>query len=255
MNSFKYAINKILNVKKLILTTFICLVITELLLVVFKLLFNVWYPIVCESETFINICNFIDDHLVLRYINACILYTFNGVLIFLIYTNKRKYENKKFLLIYSIILVLVSIIKYNFNIIGMIFETTLIIYCIYLNIKNNNFKFYRKRKNLINVLFPILFYLFINIWQLNISFIHGIDELYCYLPVLVVNIIMLDYYFLLFIIWFGGITMSAFGFGWIFGKTDTELLAIKEQELAKENPDSKLIEAIDKELARRKEQK
>lgn len=177
------------------------------------------------------------------------------MLIFLIYTNKRKYENKKFLLIYSIILVLVSIIKYNFNIIGMIFETALIIYCIYLNIKNNNFKFYRKRKDLINVLFPILFYLFINIWQMNISFIHGIDELYCYLPVLIVNIIMLDYYFLLFIIWFGGITMSAFGFGWIFGKTDTELLAIKEQELTKENPDSKLIEAIDKELAKRKEQK
>ena len=87
------------------------------------------------------------------------------------------------------------------------------------------------------------------------GFIRGMTEVFSTLPSLLVNIIQLDYYFLLIIIWFGGIVMGASGFGWLWGKSETELLVIKEQELAKENPDSKLIEAIDKELAKRKEQK
>lgn len=42
--------------------------------------------------------------------------------------------------------------------------------------------------------------------------------------------------------------MGLFSGGWLFGKTDVELKALKEQELKKKNPDKKIIEAIDKRL-------
>ena len=49
--------------------------------------------------------------------------------------------------------------------------------------------------------------------------------------------------------------MGILSYGWFFGKSETELLAIKKEELAKEKPDMKLVEDIDKELKRREEEK
>ena len=43
--------------------------------------------------------------------------------------------------------------------------------------------------------------------------------------------------------------MGIFSGGWWWGKSITELKAMKEKELAKENPDAKLIAEIDKAIA------
>ena len=45
--------------------------------------------------------------------------------------------------------------------------------------------------------------------------------------------------------------MGNWGIGWWWGKSTTELEAIKAAELKKANPDAKLIADIDKELERR----
>ncbi len=42
--------------------------------------------------------------------------------------------------------------------------------------------------------------------------------------------------------------MGLCGIGWLWCKTETELKAIKEQELAKAEPDKKLIDEIDRAL-------
>jgi hypothetical protein len=47
--------------------------------------------------------------------------------------------------------------------------------------------------------------------------------------------------------------MGISGFGWWWGKSTTELKAIKEAELAKSNPDTKILADIEKELAKRNE--
>lgn len=50
--------------------------------------------------------------------------------------------------------------------------------------------------------------------------------------------------------------MGIFG-GWFFGKSETELLALKEEELKKENPDQEKIKQIDARLEelKKKEEK
>ena len=44
--------------------------------------------------------------------------------------------------------------------------------------------------------------------------------------------------------------MGFMGVGFLWGKSDTELLEIKEKELKKEFPNKSLIEKIDKRLAK-----
>ena len=58
----KKFINKILNVPKLILTIWIILWVILILLLVLKFCFGIWYPIISDNKTFIDICNFIDEN-------------------------------------------------------------------------------------------------------------------------------------------------------------------------------------------------
>lgn len=45
--------------------------------------------------------------------------------------------------------------------------------------------------------------------------------------------------------------MGLSSWGWFFGKSVTELKALREMELGKENPDKKLIAKIDEAIAKK----
>ena len=88
---------------------------------------------------------------------------------------------------------------------------------------------------------------------MNIMFVRGIKEVLTTLPILIFLVLQIDYYIYTFINLIGVNYFMGFGgLGWFWGKSETELLALKETELKKENPDSKLIADIDKELEKRK---
>lgn len=238
----KNFILKIVNLPKLIKRLWIILWLSLFILVAMKLCFNIWYPIIVENAFIINICNFIDDNKIIKIILYLVFYILNGFLILLIYT-KQKRINKITLIVYFISLIIGYFLKNYSNILGIVYEILIIIYASIYNLKNKTFK--QKYKN---VFFPIIIYFLINIWQLNIFFIRGIENILTNIPSLINLVLQIDYYIFLLITWIGVSYMGVLGFGWLWGKSETELLALKEEELKKEKPDEKLIEQIDKKL-------
>ena len=71
------AINKIVDLPKLVKTIWIILWITLLMFLGLKLCFNIWYPIVVRSQTFIKVCDFIDNNLWLEFIIGLMCYLLN----------------------------------------------------------------------------------------------------------------------------------------------------------------------------------
>lgn len=240
----KNFILKIVNLPKLIKRLWIILLASLFILVAMKLCFNTWYPIIVENDFIINICNFIDDNKIIKYIIAIILYLFNVNIIILISTIQKRYINKLIFIIINLIFIFVFTTKSINSLIGSINEFICLILCSFI-INNYNKTFKQKYKN---VLFPIIIYLLINIWQLNILFIRDIKNILTDMPTLISLILQIDYYIFLLITWIGVSYMGIWGVGWLWGKTETELLALKEEELKKEKPDEKLIEQIDKKL-------
>ena len=117
-----------------------------------------------------------------------------------------------------------------------------------------------KQKNFIktwqNIAMPIIVYLVINVWQLSIYLVRDInlDELKNY-SALIGLVLMFDYYIFIIILWIGGSYMSWWSAGWLFGKTTTELRALREIELGKEKPDTKLIAKIDEAIAKKENER
>lgn len=241
----KKFINKILDVPKLIFRLWIILWLCLIILLIMKFCFGIWYPIVVKNESFMNICNFIDENKWLSLIVMGIFYVLNINIITLLCTNKKKYDNWLMLIIANIIIIGNYVVKYFNSIIGNIIEILMIITYIVINIKQNNFK-----NKLINILLPLIFYGLLNLWQLTIYFVRGLDlnALNTY-PSLIYIILQLDYYIFTIINWIGVSFMGLLGMGWLWSKDITVLKAEKEKELAKKNPDTKLIEKIDERIA------
>lgn len=239
----KNFILKIVNLPKLIKRLWIILWLSLFILVAMKLCFNVWYPIIVENDFIINICNFIDDNKIIKILLYLVFYILNCNIIFLTSTIQKKYNNKLLAIILNVIFVIVYLIKFTYNTIGSILEIiTIIILPIIYNVlsKKINIK--------ISILLPIIIYILLNLWQLNILFVRNINNILTDIPTLISLILQIDYYIFLLITWIGVSYMGAWGIGWLWGKTETELLALKEEELKKEKPDEKLIEQIDKKL-------
>lgn len=253
----KIKIDKLLNVPKLIHRLWICLWVIELIMMIGKFCFNYWYPIICEFEWFINLCNFLDNNNYVRLSIYILLYILNLNIWYL--TNTKRMRIKKILPFILINLLIISnfFIKNHNNLIGFIIEILiLVILPILYNIKNNTFKVYRKNifvKNIINILLPIIIYILLNIWQANIMFIRDVDIILTNSSSLVALILQGDYYIFTIITWMGvNYYMGILGAGWWWHRPTTELEAMKAEELLKSNPDLKLIADIDHELEKRK---
>lgn len=238
---------KLFDTKKLVFRIWICLWIILIMMVIFKFCFNIWYPIVEDNKYILAISRFIDDNWVVKTIIMYVFYVFNIFIVINTTTNKRKFE----LNIYNVstlsLFIIAYIIKNINNLLGVILESLIFITIIpFYNFRKNNFKI-----KIINLLLPIVLYILLNLWQSNIVFIRGIDEVINNLPTFIWFALQIDYYIFLIITWIGVSFMGLVGLGWWWGKSITELKAMKEKELAKENPDTELIAEIDKAIVKK----
>jgi len=218
-----------------------------ILLLILKFCFNLWYPVVSENETFINICNFIDEHKIVHDILLYSFYMFNFYFCYLTARGLSKLSKRYFIIIILLIALGISLLKQFNMVIGLIVEIILLVILpIILNIKTKRYE-----RNIKNILIPICYYALVNFWQLLIYLVRGItNEVLLNMPTLIYLILQIDYYIFIIITWIGVIYMFG-GVGWLFGKTITELRALKEKELNKKNPDTKLIAEIE-EVIRKK---
>ena len=240
------AINKIVDLPKLVKTTWIILWITLLMFLGLKLCFNIWYPIVVRSQTFIYVCDFIDNNLWLQFIIGLISYLFNINIWFLTVIKSKKYDNLKNFIILNILILIVYTTKFFNNTLGGLLEFIyLLIIPTIINIKKNNFK-----NKYINLFFAIFIYVIITIWQANILFVRGLENVITTYSSVIYYVLQIDFYIFTIILWIGVSFMGFMGGGFLWGKSETELLEIKEKELKKEFPNKSLIEKIDKRLAK-----
>ena len=236
---------KLFDTKKLVFRIWICLWIILAIMVIFKFCFNIWYPIVEDNKYILAISRFIYDNWVVKTIIMYGFYILNINLWILISILSKKYSNKKILILIQFLMIIGFTIKNFNNTYGCIFELLyLVIIPIIINLKRNINK-------LFSIIFPIVIYLMINIWQLNIGFIRGIDNVITNLPFIISFYLQIDYYIFILNTWIGVSFMGLWGGGWLWGKSLTELKAMKEKELAKENPDAELIAEIDKAIAKK----
>lgn len=241
----KKFIDKILDMPKLIRRLWLLLWILLVILLVMKFCFGIWYPVVSNNEVFINVCEFIDNNRIVLIIITGILYIFNGHLIYLTCTSNRKYKRWYFALILTIVLVIMFPIKYFNNSLGLVLEVLYIIFTIIYNIRNKVFG-----KKIIDILFPIVYYILINLWEFTILITRGTSSLVLTdLPSLVILILQLDYYIFLTITWIGVSFMGFAGFGWFWSKDITVLKAEREKELKKVKPNMKKVESLDTKIA------
>ena len=90
------------------------------------------------------------------------------------------------------------------------------------------------------------------LWQCNMLFIRNINEIIIDLSTLVAYILQIDYYIFLIITWIGVIYfMGSYGL-WFWGKSLTQLEAMKQKELNKSKPNMELVKQIDEAIAKKK---
>lgn len=236
-------LEKILDVPKLILRIWLILWFILFILLGFKFCFNIWYPIVVENETFITICSFIDNHIILKTGIYFALYVFSVNFIYLSSINELKYKNKINLLIMNVLFLVVCFIKNKYFLLGNLLEIT---YTIILPILFN--LLFTKKPKWFSIVFPIALYILVNLWQLNIYLIRDFKDVMSNLPTLIGLVMQIDYYIFLSITWIGAYFMGILSFGWLWGKSESELKTLRRQELNKKCPDNVLIAKIDKRL-------
>ena len=249
LKAFKEFVNKIVDLKQLVFRLWLSLWIVLFILLFMKYCFGVWYPIVVENEIFIKICDFIDDNKIVSLIITGIFYLASANLICLTNMGKKTYHNKIETILFETIILVTYIIKIFSNNIGMIIE---VLYCVLLtiliNLKQKNFK-----KKILNILTPIFIYVILNLWQMNILLVRDLPFNIIGLPILIQITLQLDYYVFLIISWIGVSFMGLMSIGWFFGKSITDLEAMKKEEIAKSKPDLKLIADIDEAIRKKKE--
>lgn len=228
-------INKLLDVPKLIRRLWVILWIVEILLIVMKFCFNIWYPIIIENENIIKISNFVDNSRFLQILFQLIFYIINFNLVYLIATKRKFYSKIYEPLVLNILIIANFFIKDYSNSLGLILEFVLLI--LLPIIKNKK------------VLFPIIINVLIMLWQLNMLFIRGIDDLLKEMPFILSLTLQLDYYIFLIITWIGvNFYMSTWGV-WFWSEKVTKYEAKKEAELKKAEPDMEYVEYLDEKIA------
>lgn len=245
-------IEQLVDVPKLVLRIWAMLWIVLIILVIFKLCFNIWYPIVVDSSWFTRVCAVVEDTKLVRNVIIGVFYMLSANIIFLTSIRSMKYSSKKSFIIFNCLFLTTDIIKYFNNTLGAIIELSfLIVIPIIINLKHK-----RCKNKLLCVLLPILVYIAFNLWQLNMLFIRNINEILSSAHILIFLVIQLDYYIFLIITWIGVNYFMGFGsVGWFFGKSDTELKAMKKAEYKRDEPNFDLIREIDEELQRRQDAK
>ena len=252
-------INKFVDLPKLVRRVWLILWAILGILLIMKYCFNIWYPIIVNNDILIEIGVFLDNthilsipglSIVLKVANmiAEIFYCFNVIIAYLICLKKKKL-NIKYIIILVSISIIVCIIK-EIIAIGFICEfILLIIIPTIINIKENTF-----HNKALNILFALIVNAICFLWQLSILLIRNINDVLTTAPSIIAIIMQLDYYIFLIIFYIGVCHMGIWGI-WLFGKSLTELKAMKAEEEKKENPDKDYIAELEMAIANKKEDK
>ena len=242
MDKLKELINRLVDVKKLIITIWISLWVVLIMLTIFKFCFNVWYPVIVDSQKFISVCNFIDNHEWLEYIVYIGLYILNLNVWSLTALKRFKYKCKRECVLFNVLIVISFVIKTFSNLLGTIFEIIpLVILPTIINIKKKTFK-----SNKINIIFALIVYIIINLWQSSMMFVKGLNDVITSISFLVTIMLQSDYYVFLLITWIGvSYIMGLAGGGWWWSQQITRLTALKEKELKKARPDMDVVAEYD----------
>lgn len=240
-------INSIVDVRKLVLRTFIVLWAVVILALITKYTMGMWYPIVIEIEWIVKLCTFIDNHTILNHAIMFMFYITSLNFWFLTAASLKRYSSKKLFILINVLIVISFVAKIFDNLIGCIAELSyLIAIPIYLNVKNKIF--IKPKRKWLNVGLPIIIYLLLNIWQLNIALVRDVDKLLKDMPLLISYAIQIDYYAILLNTWIGVSYMSLFSGGWIFASDLVGLKAQLQKELAKETPDKEYVKELEKRI-------
>ena len=236
-------LNKIVNTRKLVHRIFIMLWVVLAFCLAFKFLFNWWFPIVVNNQAFISLFNLVDDNKWLYHLITLTSFLITDSFWLLIAIKRKKYPNWWMFVLNLLGLGFCYLIKCFQITIGNIIELIYLIGVpIFINIKNKRFK-----KLILDIIYPAIVYGIINLWQLNILLIRDVQTTLSNAPTLIGATMQIDYYIFI-IIFYGEVNLMGLWGGWFFGKSETELLALKEEELKKEKPDEEKIKQIDARL-------
>ena len=240
-------INSIVDVRKLVLRTFIVLWAVLILALITKYTMGMWYPIVIDIEWIVKVSNFIDSNVILNYATRFILYILSLNIWFLSATALKKYPNKKMLISINLMIILSFVIKSFSNLLGCIAELPYLIGIpIYLNVKNKTFV--KPKRKWLNVGLPIIIYLLFNLWQMNIMIVRDCNKILSLLPTMIIYAIQTDYYAILLNTWIGVSYMGLVSGGWFFASDLVGLKAQLQKELAKETPDKEYVKELEKRI-------
>lgn len=242
---------KLLDFKKLVLRVWLILWAILLILLIMKFCFGKWYPIVVKNNFVINICNFIDNHKPIECFIGSVCYIMSNFLCFMSAIKRIKLSKWWYYIVLLLLLLSLFLIKYFFDlvIINFLEIIILVVFPIVFNIKVKNL-----RSIVVDILLPVLVYLSGLIFQSNILLIRDINTILTTMPSVIYLTMQIDYYIFLIIMWLGVNNMGWLSFGWLFGKSLTDLEEIREKELAKKQPDLKLLEEVDKAIAEKEKE-
>lgn len=233
--------DKLVNKKRLIKRIYIIMWCITIFFFILKLCFGVWYPIVIENELLISISEWIDNHLYIRNFILASFYCFNLNFIYLITSDRGKMVTSKEKIIITCLSLTSFILKSMGISIYIILELGVILFIpLVLSFKT-------KQKKL-DIVFSLILFLAINVWQLSILFIRDIGKLDD-MSIIIMITLQVDYYLFLVILYFRRRcqVMGLIGALW-FGKTIEENKQLLEQELAKETPNEEYVAALKKEI-------
>ena len=177
-----------------------------------------------------------------------IFYIFSINFWYLTATKQKHLKNIKQFIFFNVVVIGTFTFKKFNNTLGSILEVVILVLIpVVLNLKRNSCG--NKTKD---VLMPIMVYVLINAWQFTIYFVRGLDyKVLSETSFLISWVLMIDYYIFIIIQWIGVSFMGLWSGGWLFGKSEVELKALKDKELKKAKPDEKLLKEIDECLAKK----
>lgn len=208
-----------MNKEKTIKFLWISMWATLILMVVLKLTFNYYYPLVIENSKLLEISYWFDDNKIFTYIIGFIFYTANGILLSLCNLHTKWFKKKW----HIILLMSISTIAFPFKYINtwIAFSITLLAYIVIpLFITDQPRKW--------------IFITFIldNIFQILSNFVRGNSLLLC--DTFIFNKIMaIDYYLMFIIYYIGGCHMGDITWLPWFTKKETVINAKIEKHNAK----------------------
>lgn len=132
---------------------------------IIKVLGGNWFELMCSSETFIAISSYIDNHILLKKIVACINSLFTGYFV-LCAILKQKHLKVYHILVFIPLLIFKSFIQWDYNIIGLILDIVIIILLPIIMLRNE--------KIIVRIFRPIVGYILIFLFQLFSMFLADI---------------------------------------------------------------------------------